>query len=167
MALLPEADWDPKEVRAATTAGGAEVVRIRLGALELRRPRPWGACWLACQIYEQLGLDTFFAACPPPSRKGTRWDLVLQVLAIYRLLAPGSEWRLHRTWFERSALADLLDADFGLAEIHKLYACHARVLAQKAALFSQGGRQPVRVTVKSHGSSVECREYPEAIYVPL
>jgi transposase len=135
VALLPEAAWDPEEVRAHT-AGGAEVVRIRMAALELRRPRQWGACWLACQLYEQLGLDTFFAARLPPSRKGTRWDLVLQVLALYRLLAPGSEWRLHRTWFERSALADLLGADFGLAEIHKLYACHARLLAHKTALFS-------------------------------
>jgi hypothetical protein len=136
VALLPEAEWDPEEVRAATATGGAEVVRIRLAALELRRPRQWGACWLACQLYEQLELDTFFAARLPPGRKGTRWDLVLQVLALYRLLAPGSEWRLHRSWFERSALADLLGADFGLAEIHKLYACHARLLAHKAALFS-------------------------------
>ena len=42
------------------------------------------------------------------SRKGTQWDQVLFVLVAYRLLAPGSEWRLHREWFQRSALADLL-----------------------------------------------------------
>jgi hypothetical protein len=69
------------------------------------------------------------------SRKGTRWDAVLLVLTAYRLLAPGSEWCLHREWFERSALADLLGADFALAEIHKLYACHDRLLAHKDALF--------------------------------
>jgi transposase len=135
VALLPEAEWHPEEVRASAAGAGAEVVRIRLAALELRRPRQWGACWLACQLYEQLGLGTFFAERLPPSRKGTRWDLVLQTLAIYRLLAPGSEWRLHRQWFERSALADLLGADFGLAEIHKLYECHQRLLAHKSALF--------------------------------
>jgi hypothetical protein len=60
------------------------------------------------------------------SRKGTRWDQVLFVLVAYRLLAPGSEWRLHREWFQRSALADLLGEDAGLAEIHKLYRCHDR-----------------------------------------
>ena len=53
----------------------------------------------------------------------------------YRLIAPGSEWRLHREWFERSAMADLLGADFGLAEIHKLYRCHDRLLEHKEALF--------------------------------
>jgi hypothetical protein len=135
VALLPEAEWHPEEVRANTVGGGAEVVRIRLAGLELRRPRQWGACWLACQLFAQLGLDTFFAECLPPSRKGTRWDLVLQILVIYRLLAPGSEWRLHRAWFERSALADLLGTDFGLAEIHKLYECHQHLLAHKTALF--------------------------------
>jgi hypothetical protein len=33
------------------------------------------------------------------------------------------------------ALADLLGGDFGLAEIHKLYACHDRLLAHRQALF--------------------------------
>jgi len=60
---------------------------------------------------------------------------VLLLLATYRLLAPGSEWRLHREWFERSAMADLLDEDLGLAEIHKLYRCHDRLLEHKQALF--------------------------------
>jgi hypothetical protein len=59
---------------------------------------------------------------------------VLFVLVAYRLLAPGSEWRLHRGWFQRSALADLLGEDAGLAEIHKLYRCHDRLLAHKQAV---------------------------------
>ena len=44
------------------------------------------------------------------------------MLVSYRLIAPGSEWKLHRDWFGKSAMADLLGADFGLAEAHKLYA---------------------------------------------
>src|SRR6204780_173771 len=63
-------------------------------------------------------------------------DQVLQVLVAYRLIEPGSEWRLHREWFGKSAMADLLGADFGLAETHKLYACHGLLLAHKDALFS-------------------------------
>ena len=50
------------------------VVRIRLDELSLQRPRQWGGCWLALELYRQLGLDTFFAAHLPASRKGTRWD---------------------------------------------------------------------------------------------
>src|SRR5208337_3236277 len=46
-------------------------VQIRLGAMQLHRPRQWGACWLACQLYEQLELDRFWAARLPDSREGT------------------------------------------------------------------------------------------------
>ena len=113
----------------------ADIVRIRLSQLSLHRPRQWGGCWLACQLWEQLGLDGFWAQRLEPSRKGTRWDWVLQVLVAYRLLDPGSEWRLYRHWFEHSAMADLLGADLELAEIHKLYECHERLLEHKKDLF--------------------------------
>ena len=114
----------------------ASVVKLRLGELQLRRPRQWGACWLAGQLWRDLKLDTFWSERLAPSRKGTKWDQVLQTLVAYRLVAPGSEWKLHREWFANSAMADLLGADFGLAEAHKLYSCHDRLLEHKEALFS-------------------------------
>jgi hypothetical protein len=113
----------------------ASIVRLKLSQARLRRPRQWGACWLALRLWQELQLDRFWAERLPINRKGTRWDAVLLVLTAYRLLAPGSEWSLHREWFERSALADLLGADFALAEIHKLYRCHDRLLAHKEVLF--------------------------------
>ena len=70
---------------------GDQVVGIRLKDLELLRPRQFGACWLAVTLYEQLGLDAFWAKRLPPSRKGTRWDLIAQALCCYRLIDPGSE----------------------------------------------------------------------------
>jgi hypothetical protein len=81
-------------------------------------------------------LDRFWSDRLPANRKGTRWDQVLQVLVSYRLIAPGSEWKLHRDWFGRSAMADLLGSDFRLAEPHKLYACHDFLLTHKADLFT-------------------------------
>jgi len=113
-----------------------DVIRLRLGQMRLRRPRQFGACWLAGVLWRELRLDRFWAERLPRSRKGTRWDHVLQVLASYRLISPGSEWRLHRQWFLDSAMADLLGSDFGLAEAHKLYRCHDRLIAHKQALFS-------------------------------
>src|SRR3974377_2132984 len=128
VALFPEDRMGP--------VADADIVRIRLKELSLHRPRQWGACWLAGQLWEQLQLDRFWAECLPPSRKGTRWDWVLQVLVAYRLLDPGSEWRLYRHWFEHSAMADLLGADGELAEIHKLYESHEHLLKHKRELFS-------------------------------
>ncbi|MCX6929516.1 MAG: IS1634 family transposase, partial [Verrucomicrobia bacterium] len=66
----------------------------------------------------------------------TRWDLILQTLCTYRLIDPGSEWRLHRQWFEGSVMGDLLGADFGqLAESPKLYEGPDLLLKHKEALF--------------------------------
>jgi hypothetical protein len=113
----------------------ASIVRLKLSQLRLSRPRQWGACWLALKLWEDLRLDRFWAERLGPSRKGTRWDQVLFVLVAYRLIAPGAEWRLHREWYGRSALADLLGADAALADSHKLYRCHDRLLAHKQAVF--------------------------------
>ena len=119
-------------------------VQLRLSEMRLRRPRQWGACWLAGQLWQELQLDRFWADRLPPSRKNTRWDQILQVLVSYRLIAPGSEWRLHREWFGNSAMADLLGADFGLAEAHKLYACHDLLLAAQGGAVLASGRALAR-----------------------
>lgn len=129
-ALFPD-DLAP----AACPDDSLPIVRLRLGAMSLRRPRQWGACWLGCELWRQLGLDVFWRDQLPPSREGTRWDLVLQTMALYRLIDPGSEWRLHRHWFDHSAIADLLGGDCTLADPHRLYECHDKLLAHKRALF--------------------------------
>ena len=111
-------------------------VQIRLGAMQLHRPRQWGACWLACQLYEQLELDRFWAPRLPDSREGTCWRRILQTLVCYRLIDPGSEWRLHRLWFEQSAMGDLLGEDFALVEKNALYRCLDKLVEHKPALFT-------------------------------
>ncbi len=112
------------------------IVRLRLKSMRLRRPRQWGACWLALILWQMLELDEFWAERLAPTRKGTRWDLVLFVLTAYRLISPGSEWRLHRQWYASTALGDLLGTDDGVVESHKLYRCHDRLLEHKRSLFT-------------------------------
>ena len=129
MALLPED-------RCEAVADDGAILKVKLSQMQLRRPRQWGACWFAGQLWRDLDLDRFWAQHLPTNRKGTRWDQVLQVLVTYRLIAPGREWKLHLDWFGNSAMADLLGADVGLADAHKLYGCHDLLLDHKEALFS-------------------------------
>jgi transposase len=111
-------------------------VQVRLDRMRLHRPRQWGACWLACVLYEQLGLDRFWARRLPDSREGTCWRHILQTLVCYRLIDPGSEWRLHRLWFEQSAMGDLLGQDYALVEKNALYRCLDKLLPHKTELFN-------------------------------
>ena len=129
LALFPAGRAIPEHARA-------HGVQVRLEAMQLHRPRQWGACWLACELYEQLGLNDFWAARLPSSREGTRWRDILQILVCYRLIDPGSEWRLHRHWFEHSAMGDLLGGDYALVEKNALYRCLDKLLMHKPALFS-------------------------------
>jgi hypothetical protein len=128
MAIFPE--------DRAVPGMDCDIVQIRLSELQLYRPRQWGACWLTCQLWGQVRRDDFWSDKLTLSRQGTRWLNVFKTLVCYRLIDPGSEWRLHRQWYEQSALADLLGEDFGLVQIDKLYRCLDKLLAHKQALFS-------------------------------
>ena len=111
-------------------------VQVRLAEFSIQRPRQWGACWIFLLIWEQLKLEAFWRERLPASREHTSWYQILLVLCAYRWIDPGSEWRLHREWYARSAMGDLLNADFALAAKDNLYRCLDKLVAHKAALFS-------------------------------
>lgn len=104
--------------------------------IELSRPRQWGGCWMAMELWDRLGLDGFWQTRLFNSRKGAPWLKVLKTLVAHRLLEPGSEWKLHRSWFDRSAMGDLLEDDFRLAAKDTLHRCHDRLLEHREALFA-------------------------------
>jgi len=112
-----------------------DAIGVRLSELSLRRPRQWGACWLALQLWQQLELDSFWRPRFARAQGNTPWLKVLKTLVSYRLIDPGSEWRLHRQWFDASAMADLLESDFALAEKNTLYRCLDRLVEHKDDLF--------------------------------
>jgi hypothetical protein len=109
--VVQEGEAQPKQMAIfpegrAVPALGCDVVQISLSSLQLHRPRQWGACWWACQVWEQLRLDKFWSDKLPVSRQGTRWLDVFKTLGCYQLIDPGSEWQLHRQWDEQSAMSD-------------------------------------------------------------
>ncbi|MDR1281142.1 MAG: IS1634 family transposase [Opitutaceae bacterium] len=126
----------PADRAVPATTSPIEALQVRLERLALRRPRQWGACWLGDHLWRLLGLDAFFAPRLGHSREGTDWEKVLRVLTLYRLISPGSEWRLHRHWFDTTALPDLLGVDARIAQDDTLYRGHDRLLEHKDALFA-------------------------------
>ena len=112
-----------------------EVVQVRLKELTLHDPRQWGACWLALTLWDRVELDRFWGPRLPASREGTRWLDILKIQVCYRLIDPGSDWRLHRHWYEHSALRDLLGCDRVIAS-NTLYRCLDKLAAHKQDFFS-------------------------------
>jgi transposase len=127
MSLFP----DDREVPADVL----DSIQVKLSGLEVRRPRTFGACWLGCELWHQLGLDEFWQQRLPEAREAVSWEKVLQLEVVNCLLDPGSEFRLHRQWFVDSAMDELLEADFAVAAKDRLYRCLDRVLPHKQELF--------------------------------
>ena len=121
--------------REALPIADYETVQVRLGKIELGRPRQWGASWLGLYVWDMLELDTFWRSRLPSSRKGTSWLNMLKALVCYRLIDPGSEFRFHREWYVRSAIGDLLGEDYSLAQKDKAYRCLDLLLEHRDELF--------------------------------
>lgn len=119
-------------------AWGNEIdnIGVKLSGMELRRPRHFGDCWVGCKLWQELELDKFWAKKLAGGRETVGWEKVLRLLTVNRLLSPGSEWRLHREWFDHSAMDELLGEDFVVAEKNRLYRCLDRLLSHKQELFS-------------------------------
>ena len=116
-------------------ADAIDSVQVKLSEMKLERARPYGNCWLGCELWRQLQLDRFWAERLPRGRECVAWHQVLELLAVNRLIDPGSEFRLHRQWFDQSAMDVLLGQDFAVAGKDRLYRCLDRVLEHKQDLF--------------------------------
>lgn len=119
----------------AVPADAIDSVQVKLSEMKLERARPYGNCWLGCELWRQLQLDQFWWEKLPPGRESVAWPQVLELLVVNRLIEPGSEFRVHRHWFDHSAMDMLLGQDFAVAEKDRLYRCLDRVLEHKQELF--------------------------------
>ena len=116
-------------------AADVDGLQVKLSEMQLERPRAFGGCWLGCELWRQLKLDEFWQGKLPEGREEVPWEKVLRLLVVNRLLDPGSEFRVHRQWFDQTAMAELLATDFAVAEKDRLYRCLDHLLEHKQELF--------------------------------
>jgi len=119
----------------ALPADALDGVQVKLQEMELRRPRAFGNYWLGCELWRQLGLSEFWEEHLSKGREEVPWAKVLELLVVSRLVAPGSEFGLHRQGFDQSAMGDLLGTGFAVAEKDRLYRCLDRIGEHQTALF--------------------------------
>src|ERR1700683_1366144 len=87
--------FDEVEQRAATLslfpedreipADALDGVQVKLAEMELRRPRAFGNYWLGCELWRQLGLDSFWQARLGEGRGEGSWGKVLGVVGVGRV----------------------------------------------------------------------------------
>ncbi|HMF90212.1 MAG TPA: IS1634 family transposase [Candidatus Angelobacter sp.] len=130
LSLFPE----DREIPAAARNS----IQVKLNEMELRHARAFGNCWLGCELWRQLRMQEFWEEklTGAVQRETVPWEKVLRLLVVNRLIDPGSEFRVHRQWFDQSAMGELLETDFAVAEKDRLYRCLDRIVEHKQALFT-------------------------------
>ena len=111
-----------------------DAIKVNLSQMQLCRPRAFGNCWLACRLWQELGLDEFWQHRLDESRGDIAWSKVLKLLVTNCLIDPASEFYVHRQWFDKTAMDELLDTDYRIASKDRLYRCLDRILDHKEEL---------------------------------
>ena len=111
-----------------------DAIPVRLSHLKLSHPRAFGDCWLGCQIWDELKLDSFWKKRIDGYKTTIAFSKVLKLLVINRLIKPGSEFYVHQHWFDQTAMDVLLDCDFTVAQKNRLYECLDKILPYKDEL---------------------------------
>jgi hypothetical protein len=114
---------------------------VILSSLAVRHPRQFGACWLGSRLWQELGLDTFFAEALQDRRGPVEWPKVIELLAVNRLCDPQSELGVHQRWFGTTAMEVILGTDDAVAAKDRLYRALDKALEHKEALETHLGQR--------------------------
>ena len=130
--LLPNAELDSLRQRIEAqppSHSSAEPVSVILEQIEVTEARQAGSVYVGHQMWRRLQLDAILRK----AGLNQRARLLTEVMTINRLVAPSSEHAMP-DWVRRTALADLLHADFRRLNDEALYRNLDRLHPQRALI---------------------------------
>ena len=131
-ALLPDTEVDSlrRRIEAQPPSGPRpESVSLILDQIEIQEAREAGSVYVGHQMWRRLQLDAILRK----AGLNARTRRLTEVMTINRLVAPSSEHAMP-DWVRRTALADLLQADFSLLNDEALYRNLDRLHPQRALI---------------------------------
>jgi hypothetical protein len=114
-ALLKTAGRGSGRRRGSVPAAGV-LVKVDTDRVEIEEARSAGAAHVGHQMWDRLGLDEILAQAGLSEAACT----LSEVMALNRLIAPSSELAMPN-WVRRTAMGDILGADFSELNEDKLY----------------------------------------------
>lgn len=111
-----------------------EPIAVDPRRLRLERGRSFGDVWLACKLWQALGLDRWLHERLPRGHEAVPWSVMAAVLVIARLCEPSSELHIAEDFFRRTALDDLLGLPATKVNDDRLYRTLDHLLPHKDAL---------------------------------
>lgn len=110
------------------------VVKIRLDRVAWERPRECGNVIMGLHFWKMLELDQFWQKRVDSEPADVRWSSVASILALNRLIDPGSELSIEERWYGKTALDDLLGIPEEKVNTDRLYRALDLMLPHKETL---------------------------------
>jgi len=81
---------------------------VNVNQVSVERLRNFGDVYLALLLWNRLGFAEFCKEYLPVGREGISWSVMVCILVLARFCAPSSESQIAESWYDKTALDDLL-----------------------------------------------------------
>jgi transposase len=107
---------------------------VDLKQISVERLRHFGDVYLGLALWKRLGLERFCRERMQPNREEVPWALMTCILVLARFCAPSSELQIAESWYEKTALDDLLAVSEEKVNEDRLYRSLDAMLPYKDVL---------------------------------
>ena len=108
-----------------------EWATINTRGIQIERIRRFGEVYLSLALWKRLKLDEVFARLQNEGREEIPWSNMFCVLTLARLCQPSSELAIAESWYEKTALDDLLGIHTDKVNDDRLYRALDKLLPHK------------------------------------
>ena len=107
---------------------------VNISGVSVERLRHFGDVYLGLLLWNRLGLAEFCKEQIPPGREDIPWSIMATILVLARFCAPSSELQIAESWYDKTALDDLLGVADDKINDDRLYRALDALLPHKDEL---------------------------------
>jgi len=107
---------------------------VNLSGVSVERLRSFGDVYLGLLLWNRLGFAEFCKQQMPSGREEIPWSIMAAVLVLARFCAPSSELQIAESWYDKTALEDLLGVRSDKISEDRLYRALDALLPHKDEL---------------------------------
>lgn len=107
---------------------------ININQVSVERLRHFGDVYLALLLWSKLGFAEFCKEHLPGGREDIPWSIMVCILVLARFCAPSSELQIAESWYDKTALEDLLGVACEKVNDDRLYRALDALLPHKDEL---------------------------------
>ena len=104
---------------------------VNVSGVSVERLRHFGDAYLGLLLWNHLGLASFCRETMPPGREDIPWSIMASILVLARFCAPSSELQIAESWYDKTALDDLLGVPCDKINDDRLYRALDSLLPHK------------------------------------